>query len=230
MRGRWLKVPVVVVSLFGFLFVSPVAGLTGAGQLRTDGRIIGQVTDESAAVLPGVTVTATSPALQVESVTAVTDGNGEYRLTPLPIGLYTVQYSLSSFRTLRRDGIRLTVGFTARVDVVLTVGQVEQAVTVTGQSPLIDTTVAATTTQVTRENMEIIPVLVIRSPADIEVRTGARRELHQADVTIAARPGAHVEHDAGIFLEQVGHVCRRGQFQSGPQARSDDRKAIGIDR
>ena len=166
MRGRWLRVPrlvtprvawVVVVSFFGFLFVSPIASPTGAGQLRTDGSIIGQVTDESAAVLPGVIVTTTSPALQVESVTAVTDGNGEYRLTPLPIGLYTVEYSLSGFRTLRRDGIRLTVGFTARLDVVLTVGQVEQAVTVTGQSPLIDTTVAATTTQVTRENMEIIP-------------------------------------------------------------------------
>ena len=57
-------------------------------------------------MLPGVTVTATSPALQVPSVTAVTDENGEYRLTPLPIGIYTVEYQLSGFQTLRHDGIR----------------------------------------------------------------------------------------------------------------------------
>ena len=162
MRSRLLAVPrhvspgvawVVVVSGLALLF----SATTVAAQLRTDGTIIGQVTDESDAVLPGVTVTATSPALQVASVTAVTDNNGEYRLTPLPIGLYTVEYALPSFRTLRRDAIRLTVGFTARVDVVLALGGLEQTVTVTGQSPLIDTTVAATTTQVTRENMEIIP-------------------------------------------------------------------------
>ena len=54
--------------------------------------IIGQVTDESGAVLPGVTVTATSPALQVPSVVSVTDGRGDYRLSPLPIGTYTVEY------------------------------------------------------------------------------------------------------------------------------------------
>ena len=117
----------------------------------------GRSRTKAAAVLPGVTVTATSPALQVASVTAVTDANGEYRLTPLPIGTYTVEYTLSGFRTLRHDEIRLTVGFTARVDVVLKVGAVEESVTVTGQSPLIDTTVAATATQVTRENLENIP-------------------------------------------------------------------------
>jgi hypothetical protein len=87
----------------------------------------------------------------------VTDVNGEYRMTPLPIGTYQVEFTLSGFRTLRHDDIRLTVGFTARVDVVLTVGAVEESVTVTGQSPLIDTTVAATATQVTKENLENIP-------------------------------------------------------------------------
>jgi outer membrane receptor protein involved in Fe transport len=146
-----------VVVAFGSLFGSPSVVAASAGQLRSEGSIIGQVTDESGAVLPGVTVLAKSPALQLESVTAVTDVNGEYRITPLPIGTYTVEFTLSGFRTLRHDDIRLTVGFTARVDVVLTVGAVEESVTVTGQSPLIDTTVAATATQVTKENLENIP-------------------------------------------------------------------------
>ena len=79
-RNGWL--PVVVASLLLGLF--PLAGRSIAGQQQTS--IVGVVTDESGAMLPGVTVTATSPALQVPSVTTVTDERGEYRLTPLPIG------------------------------------------------------------------------------------------------------------------------------------------------
>ena len=63
-----------------------------------DAGIIGQVVDESGAALPGVTVTAKSPALQVPEVTAVTDGRGEYRLTPLPIGTYEVTYECRASR------------------------------------------------------------------------------------------------------------------------------------
>jgi outer membrane receptor protein involved in Fe transport len=141
---------IVFLGLVGF------ADRASAGQLRADASIIGQVVDESKGVLPGVTVTATSPALQVPSVTTVTNEAGEYRLTPLPIGVYTVEYSLQGFSTLRHEDIRLTVGFTARVDVVLKVGLTE-SVTVTGGSPLIDTTVASTATQVTREVLQTIP-------------------------------------------------------------------------
>src|SRR4029453_5139589 len=85
-----------------------------AGQLRTDASIIGRVADDSGAVLPGVTVTVTSPQLQVPSVSAVTDATGEDRLTPLPIGTYAIEYALSGFQTIRQEGIRLTVGFTER--------------------------------------------------------------------------------------------------------------------
>src|SRR5687768_9937473 len=93
------------VVLLLALFVRPASAEQDAG-------ITGQVADESGAVLPGVTVTATSPALQVPSVVSVTDERGEYRLTPPPIGTYTVEYSMSGFQTVRREGVRLTVGFT----------------------------------------------------------------------------------------------------------------------
>ena len=83
--------------------------------------------------------------------------NGEYRLTPLPIGTYTVEYTLSGFQTLRREGIRLTVGFTARLDVGLTVGRSRSRSPSPGQSPLIDTTVGRDHDAVTREAMETIP-------------------------------------------------------------------------
>ena len=135
LEGRWRPgMFVVVASLLCSLGLA--AGVAAAGQ-ATGASIIGQARDESGAVLPGVTVTATSPALQVASVTTVTDERGEYRLTPLPIGLYQVTYELSGFQGIRNDIVRLTVGFTARLDVVLKVGSLQETVTVSGQSPEI---------------------------------------------------------------------------------------------
>src|SRR5918995_7435079 len=87
-------------------------GVAGQG---LEASIIGQVTDESGAVLPGVTVTATSPALQVRQTIDVSNERGEYRLTPLPLGTYTVEYTLAGFQGVRRENLRLTAGFTARV-------------------------------------------------------------------------------------------------------------------
>jgi hypothetical protein len=124
---------------------------------QTDGGIIGQVKDESGAVLPGVTVTATGPALQVPSVASVTDATGEYRITPLPIGTYTVEYTLAGFQTVKHEGIRLNVGFTARIDVQLKVGSLQESITVSGASPVVDTTSTTATTQFTRETIELIP-------------------------------------------------------------------------
>ena len=119
--------------------------------------IIGQVTDESGAVLPGVTVTASSPALQLQAVTVVTGPQGEYRVAPLPIGTYGVSYSLSGFQGVRRPGVRLTVGFVAKVDVALKVGSLEETVTVSGASPVVDVTSTGSSTRMTRETMELIP-------------------------------------------------------------------------
>ena len=122
-----------------------------------DASIIGQVTDEGGGVLPGVTVTATSPALQVPQVTDVTNELGEYRLTALPLGTYVVQYELAGFGTLRREDIRLTAGFTARVDIRLKVGTLTETVTVSGEAPIVDVESTSTRTQLTRETLELIP-------------------------------------------------------------------------
>src|ERR1700730_6997859 len=107
-RGSGTFHPLVGAALL-LLGLFPMAGQSIAGQ--DEAGILGQVTDESGAVLPGVTVTATSPALQVPTVTDVTNARGEYRLTPLPIGTYTIEYSLSGFQAVRREGVRLTGGF-----------------------------------------------------------------------------------------------------------------------
>jgi len=89
--------------------------------------------------LPGVTVEASSPALIEKVRSAVTDGEGRYNITELRPGTYTVVFSLPGFNSLKREGIVLTTGFTATVNADMPVGALEETVTVTGASPLVDT-------------------------------------------------------------------------------------------
>jgi hypothetical protein len=100
--------------------------------------ISGVVTDTTGAVLPGVTVEARSPALIEQSRTAETDAQGQYRIIQLRPGIYTVTFTLSGFTTIVREGIELQADFTAPVNVQMRLGAVEETVTVTGQSPVVD--------------------------------------------------------------------------------------------
>ncbi len=141
-----------LISTAGLVFPTFVAaqGNQAAG-------IIGQVKDSTDAILPGVTVTATSPALQLPQVSTVTDAQGEFRLSPLPVGVYTVAFELSGFQSVRREGIRLDVGFTARVDQKLSLGAVAESVTVSGATPLVDVTSSTVSTQRTNEELQALP-------------------------------------------------------------------------
>jgi carboxypeptidase family protein len=121
----------------------------------TSASIIGRITDQTGAVLPGVTVTATSPALQVPQMTAVTNELGEYRLAPLPIGTFEVSFDLQGFAAARRQDIRLTVGFTARLDVVLGVASVGETVTVSGAAPIVDVATTSGSTMLTNEQLQL---------------------------------------------------------------------------
>ena len=100
--------------------------------------ITGIVRDTSGAVLPGVTVEATSPVLIEKLRTVVTDETGQYRIVDLRPGAYALTFTLPGFSTVKRDGIELTGTFTATVNADLRVGSVEETVTVTGESPIVD--------------------------------------------------------------------------------------------
>jgi hypothetical protein len=100
--------------------------------------ITGVVRDSSGAVLPGVTVEASSSALIEKVRTAVTDGTGQYRIIDLRPGTYAVTFALTGFGTVRRDGIELEGQLTASVNAELRVGSLEETVTVTGESPIVD--------------------------------------------------------------------------------------------
>jgi hypothetical protein len=103
----------------------------------TTGSLNGRIADASGGVLPGVTVTATSPAMQ-GARTTVSNEEGAYRLPGVPPGVYTVQYELGGFGTVIREGINIGVGFTATVNVDLKVASLQETVTVSGASPVVD--------------------------------------------------------------------------------------------
>jgi hypothetical protein len=100
--------------------------------------ITGVVKDSSGAVLPGVTVEASSPALIEKTRTAVTDESGRYRIVDLRPGTYMVNFTLTGFQSFRREGVELPGTFTATVDADLKVGSLEETITVTGDSPIVD--------------------------------------------------------------------------------------------
>src|SRR5262249_335864 len=117
----------------------------------------GHVQDESGAAVPGVTVTVTSPALQLRERTVVTESDGEYQQRSLPLGTYTVKFELSGFQTTLREGIQLSAGFQARIDATLKLSSIQEAVTVSGASPVIDVTTTTISSNLTRDLLDAIP-------------------------------------------------------------------------
>jgi len=119
--------------------------------------IAGTVKDATGAVLPGVTVEVSSPALIEKSRTAVTDSTGQYRIIDLRPGVYSVTFTLQGFNTFKRDGIELTNTFTAQVNADLKVGSLQETVTVTGESPIVDTQNVIRKATASREVMDVLP-------------------------------------------------------------------------
>ena len=120
-------------------------------------QIGGTVRDTSGAVLPGVTVEAQSPSLIERVRSATTDANGRYLIVALEPGVYAVRYTVPGFRTVVREGITLSTGFTATVDIELAVGSVEETVTVTGASPIVDVQNVEKRATFDKEIVETIP-------------------------------------------------------------------------
>ena len=119
--------------------------------------ITGVVRDTSGAVLPGVTAEASSPALIEKVRVGVSDGNGQYRIEDLRPGTYVVTFTLPGFSTFKREGIELTGSFTATINVDLRVGTLEETVTVTGESPIVDVQSARRETTLNSDVIQSIP-------------------------------------------------------------------------
>src|SRR5215204_6300202 len=131
------------LGLLALMVIAPVSAWAQA-------TIAGVVTDNSGAVLPGVTVEAASPALIEKVRTATTDGSGRYRIQNLTPGLYTVTFTLGGFATVKREMVNVSGTGVITIDGELRVGGLQETVTVTGETPVVD--VASTTREITLDN------------------------------------------------------------------------------
>ena len=124
---------------------------------RAQSSFAGVVKDATGAVLPGVTVEAASDVL-IEKVRSVsTDANGAYRIENLRPGTYVLTFTLPGFATVKRDGVELQSNFTATINAELKVGAVEETVTVSGQSPVVDTQSNSKAQVLSRDVLDAVP-------------------------------------------------------------------------
>lgn len=146
------RIVVALILLFGPAMIANVAAQGGDGSLR------GVVRDEQGAGMPGVTITATSPALLSPSV-AVSDANGNYRLVNLPPGTYNLAAELTGFAAFRREGILLRAAANFQVDITMSLGTLQETITVTGDSPMLEVSRPSNVLNIDAEFQKQVPVV-----------------------------------------------------------------------
>ena len=149
--------PLIFAAAFAMLTL-PLIPTTVWAQSAQSASLVGKVTDESGAAIPGVTVTVTSPQLQVRQVATVTAAEGDYRLLELPSGTYKVTFELNGFQTSVREDLHLSVGLSCRVDVTMKIGGLEETVQVSGISPVVDTVSVTGQTTLLQDQLRTIPM------------------------------------------------------------------------
>ncbi len=177
--------------------------------------LTGVVRDTSGAVLPGVTVEAASPALIEKVRTAVTDGGGQYRLENLRPGAYTVTFTLPGFAIVKREGIELTGSFTASVNAEMRVGGLEETITVTGETPIVDVQSTTKERVMTHEVIDAIPTG--RSDRNLALLVPA--------VTVS---GASINQDVGGTADQQNATMSVHGSRGGDQRITYNGVSIGV--
>jgi outer membrane receptor protein involved in Fe transport len=185
---------------FGFVFTFLMAAAPAWAQ---DAGIAGVARDTSGAVLPGVTVTATSPVLIEQQRVAVTDGEGRFSITQLRPGSYNVSFALTGFNTVVREGIVLSAGFTANVTAEMRPGGIEETVTVTGSSPVVDVHNVRRQTVVTNELLEALPTST-KSVGQLTTLTTGLTGLGDVGGSYQVEPGQDVVSGGGRFHGKSG--------------------------
>jgi hypothetical protein len=194
----------LLVVLFALLL--PVAA-------RAQASIAGSVKDTSGAILPGITVEASSDALIEKTRTAVTDGSGQYRIVDLPPGTYSVTFSLTGFKTMRREGIVLQGAFAAQVNAELQVGALEETITVTGESPIVDVINNTSQFVVDRDILDAIPTPIRNTPARALLLPGTSVTPFVLGQYTMSVHGSNTS-DTVIAIDgmRVNNLCGSGQY------------------
>jgi hypothetical protein len=139
------------------VLIATLLTIASAPSALAQSAIAGVVRDSSGGVLPGVSVEAASAALIEGTRTAVTDNGGSYKIENLRPGVYAVTFTLTGFRSVKRDGINLPTSFTSTINAELSLGQLQESVTVTGESPLVDVRGSVSQSVMNRERLDTIP-------------------------------------------------------------------------
>ena len=182
---------------------------SSAGAQGTSG-IAGVVRDTSGAVLPGVTVEATSPALIERVRTVTTDEKGEYKIVDLPGGIYSVTFSLPGFSSVKREGLELTANFTVNVTAELRVGGLEETVLVTGQTPIVDV-------QTTAEHKVVSADLLYSLPLTKEMGGFAKVTVGATIAATAQDVGGNIDPMNGYTVIHGGHYNDNRALLDGMQ-------------
>lgn len=211
------------------LSVELAAAQTGAGGLR------GFVKDDSGAVLPGVTVTATSPEL-IQPTVVVTDETGLYRLNNLPPGTYVIAAELAGFATTRRENILVRAGQTFTLDIQLGLSTLSETITVSGESPMIETSKPTTSITLDRELIRAAPISSRRVFSDaLDLAPGissrnvddgvGRRSYYFKGAVIFSHVFTLEGAPAGSFLDSSAHSIGFG----GDTIQDTELKLAGVD-
>jgi hypothetical protein len=187
-----------VVLAFGFVLLLPVVAFAQA-------TISGVVKDASGAVLPGVTVEASSPALIEKVRTTVTDGTGQYAIPDLRPGIYAVKFTLTGFSAVEREGVELSGTFTARINADMRVGGLEETIKVTGDTPVVDIQSTQQERVLDREVLDALPNAGLRTALGVLIPSVDFRRQDVGGAGVRAVTGNMVAHgarseDAGTTL------------------------------
>lgn len=223
---------VLAICAFGAL----LAFLPSAASAQSgDGGLRGYVKDESGAILPGVTVTATSPEL-LAPVTYITDAAGLYRLNNLPPGTYVLQAELAGFAIVRREGILVRAGQTFAIDVEMKLSALQETITVTGDSPMIEASKPTTSITLDRELIRAAPISSRRVFSDaLDLAPGVssrnvddgvgRRSYYFKGAVIFSHVFTLEGAPAGSFLDSSAHSIGFG----GDTVQDSELKLSGVD-
>jgi hypothetical protein len=197
-----------VVVTFMTVALTPAAAWAQA-------TIAGLVRDSSGAVLPGVTVEAASDVLIEKVRTSVTDSTGRYQIVDLRAGTYAVTFTLPGFSTVKREGIELTGLMTATVSVDLRVGAVQETITVTGESPMVDVQSVRRQATITGEVLSTIPTA--RGYTGVMLLVPAIQTQGTSPANVQATPGMVVFGTPGGRNGNEGRLQVDGLGVGGPR-------------
>jgi hypothetical protein len=210
---------------FAWMFGAAIVGVLVPSTVFAQATIAGVVRDTSGAVLPGVTVEAASNVLIEKARTAVSDSSGRYQIVDLRAGTYVVTFTLPGFSTVKREGIELTGVATAAVNAELRVGAIEETVTVTGETPIVDVQSVRRQATISSETLGSIPTargysgVMLLVPAIQTQGTSPANVQATPGMVVFGTPGGRNGNEGRLQVDGLGvGAARNGGGVSGYNA------------